>query len=122
MKIEVISRRPRRPSKHPPLVFVHGAYGGAWIWDQHFLPFFAERGYEAHALSLRGHGESGGWEQLAFARLSDYVADLEQVALAMPTPAGADRPFHGRHGRAEVHARAPDAGGGAHGLGAAARR
>lgn len=86
LKIEVISRRPRRPSKHPPLVFVHGAYGGAWIWDHHFLPFFAERGYEAHALSLRGHGESGGWEQLAFARLSDYVADLEQVALAMPRP------------------------------------
>jgi pimeloyl-ACP methyl ester carboxylesterase len=86
MKIEVISRRPRRPSKHPPLVFVHGAYGGAWIWDQHFLPFFAERGYEAHALSLRGHGESGGWEQLAFARLRDYVADLEQVALALPQP------------------------------------
>lgn len=86
MKIEVISRRPRTPSKYPPLVFVHGAYGGAWVWEQHFLPFFAERGFEVHALSLRGHGESGGWEQLAFTRLSDYVADLEQVALAMPTP------------------------------------
>ena len=86
MKIEVVSRRPHQPSKYPPLVFVHGAYGGAWIWEHHFLPFFADRGFEAHALSLRGHGESGGWEQLAFARLSDYVADLEQVALAMPTP------------------------------------
>lgn len=86
MKLEVISRRPRQPSKYPPLVFVHGAYGGAWVWEQHFLPFFAERGFDAHALSLRGHGESAGFEQLAFARLSDYVADLEQVALAMPRP------------------------------------
>ena len=30
MKIEVISRRPKRASKYPPLLFVHGAYGGAW--------------------------------------------------------------------------------------------
>jgi pimeloyl-ACP methyl ester carboxylesterase len=86
MKIEVISRRPKRASKYPPLLFVHGAYGGAWVWEQHFLPFFAEQGFEAHAISLRGHGESSGFEQLAFARLSDYVADLEQVALAMPKP------------------------------------
>jgi pimeloyl-ACP methyl ester carboxylesterase len=86
MKIEVISRRPRRPSKYPPILFVHGAYGGAWVWEQHFLPFFADHGYEVHAISLRGHGESGGFEQLAFARLGDYVADLEQVAVAMPKP------------------------------------
>lgn len=86
MKIEVISRHPSQPSRRPPLVFVHGAYGGAWIWEEHFLPFFAERGFDAYAISLRGHGESSGWEQLPFARLRDYVADLEQVALAMPTP------------------------------------
>ncbi len=86
MNLEVISRRPANPSGRPPLLFVHGAFGGAWIWEQHFLPFFAERGFEAHALSLRGHGESGGWEQLPYARLRDYVDDLAQVAAAMPTP------------------------------------
>ena len=86
MKLEVISRRPTRPSRRPPLLFVHGAFGGAWIWEPHFLPYFAERGFEAHALSLRGHGESSGWDQLPFARLRDYVADLEQVAGALSAP------------------------------------
>jgi pimeloyl-ACP methyl ester carboxylesterase len=84
MKIEVISRHPSAPSERPPLLFVHGAYGGAWVWEQHFLPFFADRGFEAHALSLRGHGGSSGWEHLPYARLRDYVADLEQVAGALP--------------------------------------
>ncbi|MBL8660365.1 MAG: alpha/beta hydrolase [Rhodospirillales bacterium] len=86
MKLEVISRRPSTPSQRPPLLFVHGAFGAAWVWEQHFLPFFAARGFEAHALSLRGHGESSGWEQLPYARLRDYVADLEQVAGALPAP------------------------------------
>lgn len=86
MKLEVISREPARPSNRPPLLFVHGAFGGAWTWEQHFLPFFAERGYAAHAISLRGHGESDGWDQLSFARLRDYVADVEQVAHAMAAP------------------------------------
>ncbi len=86
MKLEVISRKPKGKTRATPLLFVHGAYGGAWIWEQHFLPYFAEHGYGAHALSLRGHGESAGWEQVAVARLRQYVADLEQVAETFERP------------------------------------
>ena len=86
MNLEIISRKPKGKAHATPLLFVHGAYGGAWIWDQHFLPYFAERGYEAHALSLRGHGESGGWEQVGVARLRQYVDDVAQVADTLETP------------------------------------
>jgi pimeloyl-ACP methyl ester carboxylesterase len=86
MKLEVISHEPRGTARHTPILFVHGAYGGAWVWEQHFLPYFAEHGYSAHALSLRGHGASEGWESLPFARLRHYVADLEQVAGKMSEP------------------------------------
>lgn len=34
-------------------------------------------GYEAHALSFRGHGRSEGRARLAFTGLGDYVEDLE---------------------------------------------
>lgn len=87
LRLEVISRTPPAGVAKPvPLLFVHGAYGGAWTWEQHFLPFFAEHGYAAHALSLRGHGTSDGFETLAFARLRDYVADVAQVVSSLPAP------------------------------------
>jgi pimeloyl-ACP methyl ester carboxylesterase len=86
MKLEVITRAPTGKPCPTPLLFVHGSYSGAWVWDRHFLPFFAAQGYEAQALSLRGHGASAGREILPFCRLRDYVADLEQVASALPRP------------------------------------
>ena len=58
--LEVIERKPRRESDKAPLLFVHGAWHGAWCWDENFLDFFAEKGYRAVALSLRGHGNSSG--------------------------------------------------------------
>ena len=61
----------------PPLLFVHGAYVGAWCWAEHFLPALADRGYTAHAVSLRGHGESGG--RLTTAGVDDFVADLRRT-------------------------------------------
>lgn len=86
MRLEVISREPAGEVHPTPLLFVHGANSGAWVWAEHFLPYFAARGYAAYALSLRGHGRSEGTERLRFARLRDYVADVEQVM------AGLDRP------------------------------
>jgi pimeloyl-ACP methyl ester carboxylesterase len=68
----------------PPLLFVHGAWHGAWCWDEHFLGYFSQRGFWAHAVSLRGHGESEGKERLRFARLRDFVEDLEQTVDSLP--------------------------------------
>jgi pimeloyl-ACP methyl ester carboxylesterase len=64
----------------PALLFVHGAYVGAWCWAEHFLAWFAERGFACHALSLRGHGRSGGRERLHQFGIGDYVDDLQRAA------------------------------------------
>ena len=48
MQLEVIARTPKGRARPTPLLFVHGAYGGAWEWDEHFLPYFAERGWVSH--------------------------------------------------------------------------
>jgi pimeloyl-ACP methyl ester carboxylesterase len=84
--LEVRSRRPAAATSKPPLLFVHGGYCDAWCWDPHFLPWFARRGHEAHALSLRGHGESAGRDLMWMAGLDDYAADVERVAARMPAP------------------------------------
>jgi pimeloyl-ACP methyl ester carboxylesterase len=63
-------------ASRPPVVFVHGAYVGAWCWAEHFLGWFAGQGYPAYALSLRGHGRSAGRDRLHQFGLDDYAADL----------------------------------------------
>ena len=82
--LEVIARECNGESAYPPLLFVHGSCHAAWCWDEHFLGFFAERGFDAYALSLRGHGSSGGGERLRWTSVADYVADVEQVASTLP--------------------------------------
>jgi pimeloyl-ACP methyl ester carboxylesterase len=87
--LELRSRTPSRGNgrngSKPPLLFIHGGYCDSWCWDPYFLPWFAERGYATHALSLRGHGTSGGHETLFIAGLDDYAADVEHVASRLPT-------------------------------------
>ncbi len=86
MNLEVISRHPIE-SPHPiPLLFVHGAWHGAWCWAEHFLDYFATHGYSVYALNLRGHGASPGRDRLRWTSLSDYVDDVAQVASQMPVP------------------------------------
>ena len=36
----------------------------------HFLDFFAEHGFDSYALSLRGHGKSGGRERLRWTSIA----------------------------------------------------
>lgn len=60
-----------------PVLFVHGIFCGAWVWEEHFLAWFAERGYHAYAVSLRGHGESASTKVSGQFTLNDYVTDLK---------------------------------------------
>lgn len=78
--LELISRRPAIKTQPIPLLFVHGAWHAAWCWDEYFLPYFADHGYEAHAVSLRGHGGSPGPKRLSWVSAADYVADVAAVA------------------------------------------
>lgn len=62
-----------------PLLFVHGVCHGAWCWEN-FLPCAAAAGHDAYAVSLRGHGGSGGQSELHSYGLGDYVDDVLSVA------------------------------------------
>ncbi|MEO8487346.1 MAG: alpha/beta hydrolase [Betaproteobacteria bacterium] len=84
--LETFSRLPSPGRRRPPLLFVHGGYTDGWCWTPYFLPWFAERGWPAHALSLRGHGGSGGAGMLFATGLDDYAADVERVAGSLGEP------------------------------------
>ena len=74
-------------STHPvPLLFVHGGCHSAWCWDQGFLDHFADRGFRALALSLRGHGGSSSDKPLHRCSMADFVEDVDTLALALEAP------------------------------------
>lgn len=80
--LEVISRTPATGTGEgrPPLLFVHGLGHAAWSWEN-WLDAAADAGYRAYAVSLRGHGGSGG--RLGSSVLGDYVDDVVQTALGL---------------------------------------
>jgi pimeloyl-ACP methyl ester carboxylesterase len=84
--LEVITTEARDPGSRPPILFIHGSYCGAWVWQEHFIPYFAERGYSSTALSFRGHGKSHGARALHQFGVSDYVSDVEEVAAGLARP------------------------------------
>lgn len=85
MTLEIISRGTRHGAR-PALLFLHGAYHDARCWDHHYLPWFADRGWSAHALSLRGHGASAG-DLRDKPGLEDYLDDVRQALDRIGGPA-----------------------------------
>lgn len=85
MKLEVITREPESDARNTPVLFVHAMFHGAWCWEEHFLPYFAEHRYVVHAMSLRGHAGSEGHERLRWTSVADYVSDLGQVVNQLPS-------------------------------------
>ncbi|HEY4130173.1 MAG TPA: alpha/beta fold hydrolase, partial [Gemmatimonadaceae bacterium] len=75
-----------------PVLFVHGYFADATIWRE-WLPFFAQRGFPAYAINLRGRGGSDAGPSgatngdLGRASIADFVDDVRRVAQAIGNPA-----------------------------------
>ncbi len=80
-ELELVSRKAKKKDAIPVL-FVHGIFCGAWIWEEHFLQWFADNGYHAYAVSLRGHGQSYKPSNNQHS-LNDYVQDLKDAIQAI---------------------------------------
>jgi hypothetical protein len=78
-RLEIVARLPARPRRAPPILFVHGAWHGAWCWEDHFLGYFAARGFAGYALNLRGRGASRGARDVRFCRVRDFVEDVAEA-------------------------------------------
>src|SRR5207244_2640314 len=72
--IYVETHQPERRSRKPPLLLVHGVLTGSWLWSG-FAAFFAERGWEAHAMNFRGHYTSD-LADLATTSMRDFADDI----------------------------------------------
>ena len=85
--LELLHQPPSsRAAGRRPLLFLHGAFAGAWIWAEHVLPWFTARGYDAYALSFRGHGASAGRGELHDFGTADYVEDVLSILPIFEAP------------------------------------
>jgi pimeloyl-ACP methyl ester carboxylesterase len=72
---------PERRSRRRPLYYLHGELGGSWLWE-YYLRYFAQRGWEGHALNLRAHywSQTADIEELSFdSYLDDAAAGFEAL-------------------------------------------
>jgi len=83
---ELLSALPASDTGRPPLLFVHGVAHGAWCFQENWLGAAAERGFPSYAVSLRGHGGSGGTKRLGRTLMRDYVHDILQAITELPSP------------------------------------
>jgi pimeloyl-ACP methyl ester carboxylesterase len=86
MHLELIHAAAQGQPKPVKLLFVHGMCCGAWVWERNFLPYFSGLGYESYALSLRGHGNSGGRENIRHYGLGDFADDVDWAVKRIGAP------------------------------------
>ncbi|KQT58485.1 hypothetical protein ASG52_21785 [Methylobacterium sp. Leaf456] len=84
--LEFLTLGPERPSGGAPVLLLHGAFTGAWCWQESWMPALSASGRFAAALSLRGHGHSEGRAALPWTGLHDFAEDLIRAIRAMPAP------------------------------------
>src|SRR5262245_61206790 len=75
---------PERRSRRKPLYLLHGELGGSWLWHR-YLGYFAPRGWEGHALNLRGHywSETAHFNEID---LTTYIDDAIAGGATMSRP------------------------------------
>lgn len=66
-----------RNEKRPPLLFVHGAYTGSWMWSK-YIPHFVSEGWKCFAMNMRSHYKSRGMD-LTKVSFEDYLEDIREV-------------------------------------------
>ncbi len=79
------------PEPRATVVLVHGAWHGAWCWQDGFAQRLAAAGISSVAPSLRGHAGSAEGHRLNRLRMRDYVDDVSDVVSSL------DRPFVAGH-------------------------
>ena len=67
------------------MLLIHGMFGGAWYWEGYQV-LLAGRGYESHAVNLRGHHGSRPVRNMGTVPIRDYVADALEVARSLKNP------------------------------------
>lgn len=82
----MISHAATSPCGMPPILFIHGAFAGAWCWEEHFMPWFAKRGFDTYAIDLPGRRGRRDFEKLQDFGIDDYRDAVLDAVDTFETP------------------------------------
>lgn len=70
--------------QRPPLLFVHGAFTGSWMWSK-YIPHFIHEGWTCYVMNMRSHYRS---RLLDMTRITfeDYLEDIKEIITACRIP------------------------------------
>ncbi len=66
-----------------PVVLVHGAWAGSWVWDR-VIPLLESAGLDVHAVDLPGNGSDP--VDPASVTFADYMAHLDRTVAGLSAP------------------------------------
>ncbi|MFK0523666.1 alpha/beta hydrolase [Paenibacillus illinoisensis] len=66
-----------KSTHRPPLLFVHGAYTGSWMWSK-YIPHFVQQGWTCYAMNLRSHYKSRV-QDMTRVTFEDYLEDIQEI-------------------------------------------
>lgn len=69
----------------PPIVMVHGAFCGGWVFDEFAEPF-AAAGHRVLVPDLRGHAPDDPRGAPTGVSMADYARDIAELAQSLPEP------------------------------------
>ncbi|MBB4194648.1 pimeloyl-ACP methyl ester carboxylesterase [Rhizobium aethiopicum] len=65
----------------PPLLFVHGAFTGSWMWSK-YIPHFMAAGWDSYCINLRGHYKSRSVD-FTTVEFEHYLEDIREAISAI---------------------------------------
>ena len=79
LHISLSSRYAVNKNNSHSLLFIHGSNAGSWIYEEHWLDYFSENGWDSHAISMRGSNATGTLNNKQFVTIKEHVRDLKEV-------------------------------------------
>ncbi|ANK89039.1 MULTISPECIES: alpha/beta hydrolase [unclassified Rhizobium] len=65
----------------PPLLFIHGAFTGSWMWSK-YIPHFMAAGWDSYCINLRGHYKSRSVD-FTTVEFEHYLDDVREAISAI---------------------------------------
>lgn len=84
LEIYASQNLPETLKQKPPLLFVHGAFTGSWMWSK-YIPHFVNEGWTCYAMNLRSHYKSRV-QDMTKITFDDYLEDIREVIAEMDVP------------------------------------